>query len=233
MRPFIERPDLSITDPEGDTTGPEGYNYSVPAGFEGTQDILGVDVALSGKDILLKVKMKQLSRVWNPTTNLYDHVGFNVFIYDPNASFEACAVQPQHNYTLPEGMKWNYWFRAYGWSSAFYTSEGANANDRGTSKSNSPYTKVIWPDDTTVKHLEGDDAVIEFYILSGALGNIKDINGVKIYINTYDMDFDQLRGLVSGAEFDPEAYSFGTADADPNTSPKVIDETKVITITTE
>ena len=62
---------------------------------------------------------------------------------------------------------------------------------------------------------------------------IKDINGLKLYINTYDMDFDQLRGLVSGAEFNPEAYSFGTADADPMTSPKVIDETKVITITTE
>lgn len=233
LRPFVKLDSACIVDPEGDNHGPEGYNYSLPTGFDAVQDILGVDVKLSGKDIQLDIKMKGISRSWNPTSNLFDHVGFNVFVSVPGST-KGCAVQPEHNYTLPNDFKWDYWFRAYGWSSAYYSSVGANATERGTSKSNSPYTSVIWPEDATVKELSGDDAVVTVTILSKALDNIQDIDGVKIYINTFDMDFDQLRGMVNEEDFAPDRYSFGAgAGVDKDAAPKVIDETGIITIRTE
>lgn len=233
LRPFKKLESACITDPEGDNHGPAGYNYSLPAGFGDVQDILGVDVKLSGKDIQLDIKMKGISRSWNPTSNLYDHVGFNVFVEVPGST-TGCAVQPEHNYTLPDNFKWDYWFRAYGWSSAYYNSVGANETERGTSRSNSPYTSVIWPEDETVKSLEGDDAIVTVTILSKALDNIKNIDGVRIYINTFDMDFDQLRGMVNQEDFAEDKYSFGAGPGvDKDAAPKVIDETAVITIHAE
>jgi hypothetical protein len=230
LRPFTKLDSACITDPSNDDTGPAGYSYTKPDGFDGPLDIEGVDVATSGNDIQLTVKMRSVSREWNPTTNLFDHVMFSIFFEKPDST-AGCSVQPNQNYTLPAGFKWDYMLKAYGWSTSFYNSTGASATANGTSVTPAPTSAVVWPDDATVKMQS--PGTITFTIKSASLGYPSSLNGWKIYMNTYDMDFDQLRGMVSEDEFDSSKYAFSCGTADPATAPKVIDETSIITLTTE
>lgn len=233
-RPYVLR--TTIEDPSGDDKGPgirdeEGkrvYNYSSPNGFLGTLDINKVEVLTSGNDIKLRIQMGNVSREWNPTANLFDHVMFSIMFEKPGST-NGVAIQPKHNYTLPNGFKWDYMLKAYGWSTSFYNSYGADSNNNGTSATPAPVSFVDWAtiseDETLMQN-----GVVEFVVRAASLGSPESLDGWKIYINTYDMDFDQLRGMVEGDVTGSGKYAFGSGTADPATAPKVLDETEIITL---
>ena len=90
----IERPFklvAQIKDPSGDDNGVGSakgiLQKPTDPQFSGCLDIQGVDVYRSGNDIRLGIKMGALSSAWNPTSNLFDHVVFYVFISDGDNIF--------------------------------------------------------------------------------------------------------------------------------------------------
>ncbi|ULQ60873.1 hypothetical protein K7I13_06305 [Brucepastera parasyntrophica] len=211
-----------ITDPEGDDNGPPGKTYGLPTNttFSGHQmDITGVEVRASGSDLEITITTPSMSKGWNPTKNMYDHVLFNIFLAKPGST-EGCTVQPNHNYTLPDNFAWDYMMKAEGWSTAFYSSEGADATNNGTSVTPAPTSIVEWEGANTTQ----SPGIIKFRIKAESIGRPASLAGWKIYINTYDMDTGKLRGMVQA----PDEWKFSGGNMD--TDPLVIDETAIITI---
>ena len=222
LRPYVEC--LTITDPSGDDTGPAGYSYTMPTTpiqpFDGQMDITGVVVKTSGSNICLEVSTRRMSRGWSPTTNMYDHVMFSIFLAKPGST-SGSTIHPKQNYTLPGGFAWDYMLKAEGWSSGFYSSAGATAAVNGTSVTPAPTSEVDWSVTSATTYQPG---LIKFYIKGASLGNPTSLSGWKIYINTYDYDMGDLRGMAVA----PSGWKFGGGDI--STDPLVIDETSIMTI---
>ncbi len=221
VRPYVKI--ATITDPENDDTGPSGHTYALPTDttFKGQMDITKVEVYQSGTSLRLDISTRTMSKVWNPTTNMFDHVMFGIFFQKPGSS-TGCALYPKHNYTLPDSFKWDYLLKMEGWSSFAYSSVGASATDNGTPVSVAPTSKVDWTGVTTGEKTPG---LIQIFVSPESLGSPSSLDGWKIYINTYDADSGQLRGMVTTA---PEQWKFSGGDM--ATDPLVIDETDIITV---
>lgn len=252
----IERPFklvAKVSDPEGDDNGvgiAKGkLQKPTEAQFAKSLDIQGVDVYRSGNDIRLGVKMSALSRSWNPTSNLFDHVVFYVFISDGDDS-TGCNVHPKSNYELPGAFgKWDYMFQCNGWGQGYYSSKNADASNLGTATTpapnNSPavdwnnlgdnvagiekYHVLDWSGYSPAIDSEWEDksGMIWFNISAAAMGYPKDISGYKFYINTWDFDMGSPRGIKAG---DAEQYKFGTGELDVDSVPLVCDETDEIIV---
>lgn len=252
----IERPFTlvaRISDPAGDDNGvgiAKGkLQKPTEAQFDKSLDIQGVDVYRSGNDIRLGVKMSALSRSWNPTSNLFDHVVFYVFISDGDDT-TGCNVHPKSNYELPsEFGKWDYMFQCNGWGQAYYSSKNADSSNLGTATTPAPNNSpaVDWANlednvDGIEKHhvldwstyspaigseWEDKTGMIWFNISAAAMGYPKDISGYKFYINTWDLDMGSPRGIKAG---NAEQYKFGTGELALDTVPLVCDETDEIIV---
>ncbi len=259
----IERPFTlvkRVSDPQSDDTGvgvAKGIlQRPTDAQFAGTLDIQGVEVYQSGNDVLLGVKMGALSQGWNPTSNLFDHVVFYIFISDGNDT-SGCAYHPKSNYTLPSSFgKWDYMYQANGWGQAYYSAAGASETNLGKAVTPAPQNDpaVDWEniDDSSATDAEGNPiekyavldwsgyapapgsewadkaGMIWFKISAAAMGYPSDISGYKFYINTWDFDMGSPRGLKAG---DAERYKFGSGNLSVDQVPLVCDETDtVITI---
>lgn len=218
--------------------------------FVGSLDIQGVDVYRSGNDILLGVKMSAIAHGWNPTSNLFDHVVFYVFISDGDTS-TGCEYHPKSNYKLPSSIgTWDYMYQANGWGQAFYSSKNASDSILGTAvtpaPSNKPsvdwnnindslidgvekYAKLDWSGYEPEIGAEWADkpGMIWFKISAAAMGSPNDISGYKIYINTWDFDMGSPRGLKEG---DAERYKFGSGTLSVGNVPLVCDETDNVII---
>jgi len=255
---IIERPFKLIkkySDPVGDDNGvgvAKGIlQHPTDKPFDGTMDIQGVDVYRSGNDILLGVRMGAISHGWNPTSNLFDHVIFNLFISDGDDT-TGCAAQPNCNYTLPAAFgKWDYMFLAQGWGQTFCSSDNASATNSGTVKTPSPKNDppVAWDkiDDNAVPNMEkyskpdwssynpaiGDEfadkpGMIWFKISAASIGFPKNLASYKFYLNTWDFDMGNPRGVKDG---DAERYKFGSGSLKASEIPTVCDETdEIITL---
>lgn len=246
----IERPYTLVSrvdDPADDDNGVGAAKGKLllptEAGFAGQFDIQGVEVYRSGNDIRLGVKMKAVSRSWDPTSNLFDHVVFYVFISDGDDS-TGCEYHSKNNYKLPSDFgKWDYMYQCNGWGSGYYSSSGADKDTLGKAVTPAPKNDpaVDWDafgDDVVYKELnwtgyapavgsewEEKSGMIWFTISAASMGYPKDITGYKFYINNYDFDMGSPRGMVQG---DAEQWKFGSGEVPLDDCPRVVDETDVI-----
>lgn len=219
--------------------------------FVGTMDILGVDVYRKGNNILLGLRMDGISHGWNPTSNLFDHVVFYIFVSDGNDA-KGCEFHPKSNYKLPDDFgKWDYMYQANGWGNSFYSSEGASSTVLGKATTPAPMNspavawdklndnevagipKYVKPDWSSYNPNIGDffadkPGMIWFEISAASIGYPANLSGYKFYVNTWDFDMGSPRGIVKG---DATRYKFGSGELDVDSIPLVCDETdNVITI---
>ena len=219
--------------------------------FVGTMDILGVDVYRKGNNILLGLRMDGISHGWNPTSNLFDHVVFYIFVSDGNDA-KGCEFHPKSNYKLPNAFgKWDYMYQANGWGNSFYSSEGASSTVLGKATTPAPVnspavawdklndnevegiTKYVKPDWSSYNPNIGDffadkPGMIWFEISAASIGYPANLSGYKFYVNTWDFDMGSPRGVVKG---DATRYKFGSGELDVDSIPLVCDETdNIITI---
>lgn len=206
---------VSLVDPVGDDTGPEGKAYTLPtdATFIGHhQDITNVKVLTAGSNMQIELTMRDTTKVWSPTKNDFDHVEFSIFIQKAGST-STTDLNPNHNYTLPNGFVWDYLTMQQGWSAVMYEKTGATITEYGTSITPVPYSEVLH-----------DENKIIFTIKGNMIGKPSSLSGWKIYISTWDSDMGNPRGLETVAA----QYKFGGGDG--LVDPLVMDETTIISI---
>lgn len=206
------QPILVIDDPTGDDHGPTGtYQYPNDPGWRDNhpQDIERITIATAGNNLKLSLKMHSITQLWNPS-NGFDHVAFTAFIQLPN-KVAGVRAMPLQNANLPDDMQWHYRWRSHGWTNALFSSDTASSNSEGTIQSAGVQINT---------HLESQ--TIDVIFPSRALGNLKSLSGLKLYINTWDYDAT-YRPLNTRA--DSNTYGGGN----PN-DPKVMDQTSIITL---
>jgi glycosidase len=204
---------VDIADPAGDDNGPAHcYRYPDDAswGSHHQADIQRVRIAGSGGALRISLRMNQISTPWNPP-NGFDHVAFTIFLQVPGKA-GGVSTMPFQNASLPQGMQWNYRLRAHGWSNALFSSEGASSNGDGMATAPAAGIEVDAANNT-----------ITFTLSGTALGGIRSLSGVRIYVSTWDYDggFRPLTAEPSGA-----AFGGGSGSVDP----LVMDDTSVIVI---
>ena len=203
----------SITDPQGDDTGPAGYNYTLPQNstFNGhLEDILGVSVSTWGSNMDIKIQMRGISTVWAPTVNMFDHVFFNIFLRK-NGSTSTVNALPLYHYNIP--FCWDYQIKEEGWSSAMTNNVGASATARG---------KTVTPAPSCV--VDAVNNTITFSVSGSAIGSPDSFEGWQVYIADWDLDMGNARGLT------PDGGNWVFGGGDGSVDPLVLDETSVITI---
>lgn len=187
-------PVVAVSDPVGDDVGPNGrYVYPIGEGDGWRKhrpgDLLGATVERSGGALRLRFKLRTLMSEWNPLLG-FDHLALSVFIELPGRDGGVAAL-PHQNATLPEGMRWHRRLRTYGWSNAFFVSDGASATADGTVAA-------------TAARLEVDRATntLIYTLPARALGEV-DFAGARIYAATWDYDggFRPLAPEASGNTF--------------------------------
>ncbi len=198
-------------DPKGDDHGPTGtYNYPTDATYANpTMDIEGVAVSAAGNTLKLSLGMGAVSSVWNPVFG-FDHVSFTIYFDVPGKT--GISALPFQNADAPAGMAWDYMSITGGWVNAFYSSEGAGSTSNGESSGGAPLVTV-----------DKDARRIDLIFTPQALGDLKTLSGVKIYITTWDYD-----GGYRPLTMDPEQWKFSGGDG--ATSPLIMDDTAVITL---
>ena len=202
-----------LADPGGDDQGPAGrYRYPTDPswGSHRQMDIQHVSVDGAGGAMRLVLTMNEISTPWNPP-NGFDHVAFNIFLQVPGTR-PASAVMPLQNAAMPAGMRWNYRLRAHGWSNAFFTAVGAGAAAEGTPATPAPSIAV-----------DASARTVTFTFSSAALGGLRDLSGVRVYVNTWDYD-GGYRPLAAQAAASIPGGGDGRSD------PLVMDDTDVITL---
>ena len=202
-----------VTDPIGDDAGPAGrYRYPSDPGWGANRqlDLRGARVSGAGGALRIELPMHKVTAPWKPA-NGFDHVAFTVFIEIPGKDGGA-TVMPLQNAVLPAGMRWHYRLRAHGWSNALFSADGASASNEGTPVTPSSTIAVDPASDT-----------VSFTLPANALGNLRSLSGLKIYVTTWDYD-GSYRALTPLAQ--PMAFGGGDGAADP----LVMDDTVVIVL---
>jgi len=199
-----------VDDPAGDDKGPNGtYVYPTdPSWAAHPLDIRHVRVETAGGALRVSVRMSEVSTAWNPP-NGFDHVAFNLFIELPGEAEAGATDLPMQHGKLPEGMRWNRRLRAHGWSNALFAAQGAGPEADGTPAA---------PAATLQADAAGD--TVSFIIAASALGNRKDLAGLKLYLNTWDYD-----GGYRPLDAEPAGMRFGGGKAG---NPLWMDATSVL-----
>jgi len=185
-----------IAGPAGADGGPRGAaRYPTCPGWAArVLDIRRVRVETAGGALRLSVQMADLSTAWNPP-NGFDHVAFNLFIELPGQAEPGASAMPLQRDGLPEGMRWHRRLRAHGWSNALYSARGAGAEADGASVTPAATIAADAPSHT-----------VSFTFPASALGNLGNLAGAKLYLNTWDYD-----GGFRPLEAEPAAMRFGRA----------------------
>src|SRR5205085_1881479 len=167
-----------IEDPAGDDTGAGGrYVYPTdPSWATRPLDIRGLKLETAGGALRVSVRMAALSQAWNPP-NGFDHVAFNLFVELPGDSEPGARAMPMQNSEMPEGMRWQRRLRVHGWTNALFSAQGAGAQADGTPLSPAATIGV-----------DAANATVSFTLAASALGNRKDLSGVRVLLNTWDYD---------------------------------------------
>ena len=167
-----------LSDPKGDDHGPQGhttYPTDPSWGASRQMDLLGLRVERTGRALRLTVKLNEITTTWNPA-NGFDHVAFTMFLELPGQPGGQRAM-PLQGADLPDGMVWHRRLRVHGWSNAWFSAEGANAQDEGQ-----PFT----PGATVTAHPERRELVIT--LPAAALPVGASLEGARVYLNTWDWD---------------------------------------------
>lgn len=194
--------------------------------FNGQMNIRSVSVYKCGSNLRLDIQTNCVSKTWNPAINQFDHVLMNIFFEKPGST-TGCGYHPNHNYEFAtstvasvQTFKWDYFYKAEGWSNTYYSSVGAGENSNGTSVTPAPTGSVDWTLDT-----DGDGNIsrgtISFIIPAASLGNPSSLTGWKVFIDTYDYDMGKLRAMQEGAA---GQWAVGTGTCPLADAPRVLDE---------
>jgi hypothetical protein len=200
-----------VDDPAGDDKGPTGsYLYPIdPSWAQRPLDIRHVRVETAGGAMRVSVRMSAISTAWNPP-NGFDHVAFNLFVELPGAGEGATALPMQHG-SVPAGMQWHRRLRTHGWSNALFASAGAGAEADGAPVA--PAATVL---------ADAANNTVSFTFPAAALGNRKDLAGLKLYLETWDYD-----GGYRPLDAQPAGMHFG-GGRPGNFTPLWMDDTGVI-----
>ena len=202
-----------IADPAGDDRGRSGhllYPTDPSWGANRQMDLRRIKVSAAGGALRLDLTTARLTTVWSPP-NGFDHVAFTVFIELPGQD-GGSQVMPKQSGLLPEGMRWHRRLRVGGWSNALFSPVGASANDEGTALAMA--AQVV---------TDAASHTVSLILPAAALGGLRSLAGVKLYINTWDHD-GNYRALLR----DSAPYAMGGGD--PATVALVMDETPVIVL---
>ncbi len=199
----------SYEDQRGDDNGPAGtYSYPLHPSFSQQMDIEKVEAFRTGNNLQLDITMAEITRVWLPP-NGYDHVLFNLFM---DLTDGGASVLPFQNMDAPDNFKWDLWFSLGGFSNRSFISDGADQENPGLRHG---YTPII--------SVDLNENKISLFFSSEALNYPEKLEGVKIYINTWE------GGPTSPRQLRPEAETWLFGGGDDN-DPKFMDDTEVITI---
>jgi len=191
----------------------EKYDYPTAETFEDHHmDIKKVTVYKSGKNIKVDVKMtNEISTIWNPKYK-FDHVSINFYIDIPKK--EGVEILPFQNAKIPNGMDWDYMTLFGGWTNFIYSSRDSGPENWGRTTGQSAKVEV-----------DSDNQTISFIISGNAIGNPEKLEGIKLYITTWD--YDGLESKYRSLEPEAKAYIFGGGD---ESYPKIMDDTKIIEV---
>ncbi len=197
---------FSGEDPEGDDTGPEGrYVYPTDITFKRQMDLLGVNVRQIGASLVIAMKIKDLTDSWGPQ-NGFDHVTFQIYIDDP--SKKGATFLPFQNASMPEGLDWDYFIFANGWSIIAYSSEDSGSKSFGTAISPTPMVQTNKLTGEVILRIPGE-----------TLGRLESFEGLNIYITTWD--FDGIEAVYRDIYPQPKGYHFGGGTKE---DPYIMDE---------
>lgn len=187
-----------------DDKGPfDRYLYPTDPSFKRQMDIVGVKVEKIGSTLIIYIKPRDLTTSWNPP-NGFDHVTYQIFIDDPRKT--GNKILPFQNYEIED---WDYEIFATGWSSALFTSEGADEGNFGN--------QISSPD------ILIENGWIKIIIKGYVLNNPENFDGWKIYITSWD--YDGVESRFRPIEDQPKAYVFGGGE---NTDPYIMDDMLLI-----
>lgn len=200
-----------VADAAADDVGPAG-NYLYPTdpsyGANRQMDIRRLRAWGVGGALKVDLTMNRVTRGWNPQ-NGFDHVAFTLFIHVPGRG-DGTALMPLQNGRVPHTMTWHYRLRVHGWSNALFSADGANAAHEGTPVAPAADIRV-----------DQESNTISFILPAAALGGLKSLAGVKLYLNTWDYDGGYRR-------LTPEAQGYSIGGGDGNADPLVMDDTPVV-----
>jgi hypothetical protein len=198
-------PAVSVDDPPGDDTGPAGhYTYPNDGSWAPRQaDIEHVDVATSGAALRITLRMRALTKPWNPPQG-FDHVAFTLFV-DVRGMKDGARVMPLQFAELPDDMRWDLRLRANGWGAALFTAQGASATSEGRPAAVGASVQV---DPAT--------RTLTFTVPAAAFGRATDLSGARLYVTTWDYD-GGFRPLA------PQAGPYTFGGGDPARDPRVMD----------
>ncbi len=213
----VERPFKLIADYiDGikDDSGPnKKYEYPKHETFKGQMDIEKVSLLRSGNNLMLKIKMANpITDSWNPK-NGFDHVTFAIYLHVPGAG-KGSKIMPYQNSKLPENMEWNYMAYIAGWVNAFYNSKNSSKNNFGLPMN--PGADVL---------VNKKENTVNVIIPARSIGLPKELNGMKIYITTWD--YDGLESKYRPLNDKADDFSFGGANPG---SALIMDDTVIMTI---
>src|SRR5690606_21440686 len=107
------------------------------------------------------------------------------------------------NATAPEGFAWDYMAFIEGWNNRMHSAEGASENAYGTSVSSSAEISV-----------DEESNIITFLFSGQSLGDPASLEGVQVYITTWD--WDGVGGVYRPLNAEAEQWVMGGgADGDP------------------
>lgn len=196
-RVILDIPELllaSIPDPEGDDCGPEcRYKYPTDITFKNQMDLLEVEVKQIGASMVLGIRIKDLTDSWGPQ-NGFDHVTFQIFVDDPNR--KGSTDLPFLNATMPDGLDWDYFIFANGWSVVAYSSEGSGPKSFGTPISLTPLVQTNRMNNEVILRIPGE-----------TVGRPESFEGFNIYVTTWD--FDGIEAVYRDIYPEPKSYHFG------------------------
>ncbi|RDV24518.1 alpha-amylase [Alteromonas aestuariivivens] len=162
------------SDPEGDDKGPNG-NYQHPGYQQGEcyMDLLGAKAEAGGNNLLLTLKMCDISTVWAPA-NGFDHLALNIHMDLPDR--QGSQWLPKLSSTMIEGKDWDINHSAFGWGNLVFTAENVSQEREGELLTYSPDISV-----------DKDKKLIHIRYEGSRLG-VKSWKGSTLYITTWDKD---------------------------------------------
>jgi glycosidase len=200
-----------VSDAAGDDTGPAGANYTYPTHSSfapRTMDIRRVRAFTAGGALRLEITMNDLSQIWSPQ-NGFDHLSLTAFVEIPGA--RGASWMPLQNAQLPNGITWRYRLRVHGWSNAMFANTNASKTEEGAAIS--PAAKIS---------VDAPARKIMLDLPAASLGSRASLDGVRIYLTTWDYD-----GGYRALEPEAGPFSFGGGAPD---QPKWIDAVGPITL---
>lgn len=187
-----------------DCKGGLGARVLLPAdpSYGGQLSMEAAEVLSSGRDLRLRLRMKSVTRDWNPPQG-FDHVYFSVFFDFPGRPGKRFF--PMLGYARPD-FEFNLGFLLHGWGA-----RGFRAEDSSPSAYGAPP-----PGDVSCA-ADPRAGTVAFTFSERFFEGVEGFRGTKVFVSTWDGYLGELRGFSRKRE----AWSFHVRGAGP--VPKIYD----------